>query len=130
MSVSKKSNPSNNNNCIRTVSGTICSFVFISKYEEPFNNERELKLDSDGTEIIDQQSEKPLELNAQESLEASLLETSKASLTKYIEEREENFYYEKGNRFKVCINFTGKITTENGNSSSEIQIGNVDILPV
>lgn len=130
MSVSKKSNPSDNNNCIRTVSGTICSYVFISKYEEPFDGERELELGSEPSEIIDQQSEKPLDSNAQESLEASLLEASKESLTKHIEEREANFYFERGNRFKVCISFTGKITTENGNSSPEIQIDDVDISPL
>ena len=130
MSVSKKSNPTDNNNCNRTVSGTICSYVFISKYEEPFGGERELELDSEPSEIIDQQSNKPLQSNAQESLEASLLDVSKASLTKHIEEREANFYFEKGNRFKVCITFTGNITTENGNSSPEIQISNVDISPL
>ena len=130
MSVSKKSNPTDNNNCNRTVSGTICSYVFISKYEEPFGGERELELDSEPSEIIDQQSNKPLQSNAQESLEASLLDVSKASLTKHIEEREANFYFERGNRFKVCITFTGNITTENGNSSPEIQISNVDISPL
>ena len=130
MSVSKKSNPTDNNNCNRTVSGTICSYVFISKYEEPFGGERELELDSEPSEIIDQQSNKPLQSNAQESLEASLLDVSKTSLTKHIEEREANFYFERGNRFKVCITFTGNITTENGNSSPEIQISNVDISPL
>ena len=119
-----------NNNCIRTVSGTICSYVFISKYEEPFGGERELKLDSESSEIIDQLSDKPLDSNAQESLEASLLEASKASLTKHIEEREATFYFERGNRFKVCIAFAGNITTENGNSSPEIEIGNIDVSPL
>ena len=61
-------------------------FVFISKYEEPFGGERELELDSEPSEIIDQQSNKPLQSNAQESLEASLLDVSKTSLTKHIEE--------------------------------------------